>query len=222
MVDHWLKTTIAGISISYRRDLDGGGRGFGQDFIPLLKKRNMPTQQRTFEWCSGPGFIGFSILGNGLTKTLSLADVNVEAVEACLLTVRENNLNDKVSAYLSDNLCSIPPTEQWNLIVANPPHFADSWDEDDCLAFDKNWHLHREFFSQVGTFLSPGGVIILQENNRGSTVQTFGPMIETSGLSIVFVDGAERERTPDDKFYFIGIMRTSEATQTPLWCQHRG
>jgi hypothetical protein len=50
---------LAGIDISYRSELDGGGTEFGQEFIPFLKSRGMPKQRRAFEWCSGPGFIGF-------------------------------------------------------------------------------------------------------------------------------------------------------------------
>jgi len=54
------------MGIMFARDalnLDGGGSTFGQDFIPVLRARGMPKVQRTFEWCSGPGFIGFSLLG---------------------------------------------------------------------------------------------------------------------------------------------------------------
>jgi hypothetical protein len=50
---------LAGIDISYRSELGGGGTEFGQEFIPFLKSRGMPKQRRAFEWCSGPGFIGF-------------------------------------------------------------------------------------------------------------------------------------------------------------------
>ena len=73
---------LGGIRVAYKKHLDGGGREFGQDFIPFLRRRAMPRQRRVFEWCAGPGFIGFSLLGHGLAQTLSLADVNPAAVAA--------------------------------------------------------------------------------------------------------------------------------------------
>ena len=61
--------------------------------------------------------------------------------------------------------------------------------EGDLRAHDPNWRIHREFFATIGDFLTAGGVIVLQENNRGSTVETFRQMIEQSGLEIVFTHG---------------------------------
>ena len=75
---------------------------------------------------------------------------------------------------------------------------------------DKDWNAHRAFFGAVGQFLAPGGVIVLQENNRGSVAETFRPMIEASGLAIVFVHGGESERTPLSQMYYIGIMRRGD------------
>ena len=89
-----LHASFGGIDISYREELDGGGTTFGQDFLPYLRARGMPRQKRVFEWCSGPGFIGFSLLGNGFCDTLCLADINRSAVASCQDTVRANKLAD--------------------------------------------------------------------------------------------------------------------------------
>jgi tRNA1(Val) A37 N6-methylase TrmN6 len=124
----WLKplypykqATLAGTRVSYKNHLDGGGRGFGQDFIPLLQSLGLPRQPRAFEWCAGPGFIGFSLLGHGLCETLCLADINPESESACERTSADNALSDRVSVYCSDNLRDIPKSEQWDLVVSNPP-----------------------------------------------------------------------------------------------------
>lgn len=174
----------------------------------------MPQQQRVFEWCAGPGFIGFSLLANGLAETLCLADINIEAVEACRRTIAENGLAGRVSVYRSDNLRNIPDSERWDLVVSNPPHFVDDW-IGDLRTYDDGWHIHRDFFTSVGVFLKSGGVIVLQENNRGSTGEIFRPMIEAAGLSIVFVAECRPERTSYDRFYFIGIMRRGDTP--PAW-----
>src|SRR5215467_1736635 len=126
----WLKAlypykqaAFKGIQVSYKDHLDGGGRGFGQDFIPLLQHFGLPRQARAFEWCSGPGFIGFSMLAHGLCETLCLADINPESVQACRRTIADNALSDRVAVYCSDNLQDIPAAEKWDLVVSNPPHF---------------------------------------------------------------------------------------------------
>jgi 16S rRNA G1207 methylase RsmC len=59
----------------------------------------MPKQRRAFEWCCGPGFIGFSMLGHGLCESLCLSDINAAAVSSCQYTVRVNKLSDRVSVY---------------------------------------------------------------------------------------------------------------------------
>jgi predicted RNA methylase len=210
------RASFGGIEIQYKKHLDGGGTWFGQGFIPFLQSRGMPKLQRAFEWCAGPGFIGFSMLGHGLCDTLCRADINPQAVEACRRTVAANALAGRVSVYLSDNLKSIPPSELWNLVVANPPHFADDYLEN--IRFhDPAWRIHSGFFADVGRHLQPSGVVVLQENTAGSTVETFRPMIEQAGLAIVFVQGEQPQRTPDHRFYYIGIMRAGDSV--PAWAK---
>jgi predicted RNA methylase len=210
----WRQVQYGDIRVHYKRHLEGGGRHFGQDFIEVLRRRGMPAQGRAFEWCAGPGFIGFSLLAHGLCRSLCLADLNEDSVYACRRTIRDNGLGDRVPVYHSDNLRSIPASEKWDLVVSNPPHFIDAY-AGDWRAYDEDWHIHREFFDTVGNFLNPGGVIVLQENNMGSTVESFRGMIEDAGLSIVFVDDCVPERTPDHRFYYIGIMRRGDPP--PAW-----
>jgi predicted RNA methylase len=206
------------ISIRYRAELDGGGTTFGQDFISFFRARGMSRQQRLFEWCSGPGFIGFSLLASGICETLCLADINPKAVASCRKTVRVNGLEDRVSVYESNNLRSIPRTEKWSLVVSNPPHFIDQY-EGDIRAHDPDWQIHREFFQTIGGFLERDGVVVLQENNAGSTVESFRQMIEDADLQIVFLDGHSSQLTKDSLFYYIGIMRKGD--RPPAWVEAR-
>lgn len=215
----------ASITVYYKAHLDGGGRGIGQGFIPFLQSRGMPRLRRVFEWCAGPGFIGFSLLAHDLCDTLCLADINPEAVAACKRTVEANGLGDRVSVYLSDNLKSIPASERWDLVVANPPHFAATYvdglrtDEyrGDRRAYDPDWSIHREFFATIGPFLSQGGVIILQENNAGSTAETFRGMIEQAGLEVLFVQGCAPQRMPDGRIFYLGVKRSGDVA--PAWAR---
>jgi Methyltransferase small domain len=158
----WRHKNLNGIRVNYLHRLDGGGTAFGQDYIPYLRNRGMPRQARTFEWCAGPGFIGFSLLGCCLTETLCLADINPDAVRACRRSINDNKLAGRVDVYRSDNLADIPSFEKWDIVVGNPPHFPDER-VGNLLLYDPGWRIHREFFSQVGAHLKPGGVIVLQE-----------------------------------------------------------
>lgn len=210
----WRHVTYGEVRVSHKRYLDGGGSAFGQDYIPFLIDRGMPRQARVFEWCAGPAFIGFSLLGFGLCDTLCLADINPDAVRACRRTIAANSLEDRVSVYRSDNLDNIPETERWDLVVGNPPHF--DWTQIGERRFaDTGWNIHRRFFNSVARFLKPGGVILLQENNHGSTVETFRPMIEAAGFSIIMAHNCEPRITPYTRYYYLGIMRTNETP--PPW-----
>jgi len=203
------------IDVYYKRFLDGGGTGFGQDFLRLFRSRRMPTQARLFEWCAGPGFIGFSLLAHGFCDTLSLADVNPAAVRAARMTVRRNRLADRVAVYRSDNLADIPPAERWNVIVSNPPHFDDAVFKDEIRLYDRDWQLHREFFRDAPRFLAPDGVIVLQENNQGATAETFRSMAEAAGLRIVLVENCRGALTPQPNYFYVGLMRAGDAA--PAW-----
>jgi predicted RNA methylase len=210
------EVNYAGVRVSTKPHLDGGGSTFGQDFIPLLRRRKMPKVQRAFEWCAGPGFIGFSLLAHGPCETLCLADVNPEAVAACRRTVARNALEDKVAVYLSDNLKDIPPSEQWDLVVSNPPHFVDSG-IGHLRYHDPDWRVHRGFFAGIARHLKPGGVVVLQENNAGSTPATFAPMIAAAGLRVVFEQDAAPARTKAPRMFYLGIMRPGD--DVPAWAK---
>ena len=115
-------------------------------------------------------------------------------------------------------MSAIPSEEQWDLVVGNPPFFDHRAFH--LRAHDRGWHLHREFFATIGRFLRPGGIIVLQENNLGSTAETFREMIETAGLAIVFVDCCAPQRTADSRIYYIGIMRRGDVV--PAWASGAG
>jgi hypothetical protein len=82
-------TIYGDIRLNYRDHLDGGGQTFGIEYMPLFHDVGMPRHSRVFEWCTGPRFIGFALLGYGFCDTLCLAGINPKAVEACRLTVTQ-------------------------------------------------------------------------------------------------------------------------------------
>ena len=213
----WRQLTFYNIRVNYMPHLCGGGPSWGEDLIGYLRNRGMPMQARTFEWCAGPGFIGFSLLGAGLTKTLCLADINPQAVAACRRSIEDNALAARVHVYQSDNLANIPQSEQWDLVVGNPPWFSDEQHVGDLIAHDPDWRIHRTFFAQIGGHLKPGGIIILLENNYASTSETFRDMISSAGLDIIFVEFGSKHRTHVFHVYYLGVARRGDAV--PSWAR---
>jgi methylase of polypeptide subunit release factors len=171
------------IRVSYTPSLDGGGMDFGQEFIWVLEER-FGRVGHLFEFCAGPGFIGFSLLAHGLCDRLTVADINPEAVQACRETVQENRLESKVSVFQSDCLDSIPPSEKWDLVVSNPPHWRSGEDAyvRDRRMWDPDLRIHDKFYRSIRPYLKPGGAILMQENGSATKNGDFRPMIDGNGL----------------------------------------
>lgn len=173
------------IDVCWTGELDGGGMGFGQDFVPVVATL-FGHVHRLCEVCAGPGFIGFSLLAHGLCDELTLVDVNPAAVAAARETVRRNGLADRVRVVESDGLTGLPPGDRHDLFVANPPHFPTPLGLGiGLLTDDPGWRLHRDFYATVGRFLTPGGSVLFQENSEGADPAEFVPMIEAGGLEHV-------------------------------------
>jgi methylase of polypeptide subunit release factors len=200
------------ISVVFESALDGGGSTFGQEFIQVVADRIGPSQH-VFEFCAGPGFIGFSLPAHGLCEQLTLADINPKAVLACRSTIQINRLEDGCYAYVSDVFDSIPKTEKWDLIVGNPPHWPQSfivenrphwpqslYDERDLRNHDIGLGIHRRFFEHARSFLKPGGSILLQENSLATTQLDFECMISDGGFHLV--DVSKQTRIPPSIFFF--------------------
>jgi hypothetical protein len=211
----WRHKNLNGMRVHYVHRLDGGGSAFGQEYVPYLRNRGMPRQMRTFEWCAGPGFIGFSLLGGGLTETLCLADINPEAVAACRRTIADNAVGTRVDVYVSDNLASIPHSEQWDLVVGNPRIIPTS------ASAIFGGTIRSGAFTALSSGgsapLKPGGVIVLQENSQGSTAETFPEMIAQADLEVLFVEFGPKARTTHGHIYYIGIARRGD--DVPSWAR---
>jgi methylase of polypeptide subunit release factors len=206
------------IRVNFLPHLEGGGRNFGQEFIRVIRDRTGKVEH-IFEYCAGPGFIGFSLLAHGLCEKLTLADVNPEAVKCCKQTVADNRLEGVVSVYLSDCLTQIPTEEKWDVVVSNPPHWLSDEDKyrQNIRNFDPDFIVHKNFYRDIHKFLKPGGTVLFQECEPATTSEDFLTMIEAAGLHVVDVFKARpfslfeciikakniRKRMQYSSFYFI-------------------
>jgi len=161
-----------GLKVYYYPKLDGMGTVLAGPIVKFIKKSfHSYESPRLFEWCSGPGFIGFALLAEGMCQKLCLADINPLAVECVKKTIIENNLQDSVSYYVSDNFKTIPEGERFNMVVANPPNYFAinpkhyAWNEfkDDLRPNDPGWKIHREFYNNVSRYLNPEALLLISE-----------------------------------------------------------
>jgi len=183
--------------------------GAGQAFVPVVREL-FGKVGRAYEFCAGPGFIGFSLLAAGLCDSLCLSDVNPEAVELAMETVRRNRLQDRVSVYRSADLDAVPADERWDLVVANPPHFRDRY-ANSLRHHDPDWRCHASFYARVAGYLNPGASLLVLENYEGSHEGDFASMLSEGGLQSV---GSLTYRSPVGRPFF--------DTYYILWARPRG
>lgn len=162
----WMKTIYGGRAIWYSAfpPLDGGGSSQARVFHHYLcKKYSDRVFDTCFEWCCGPGFLGFSALWSGLCKELVLADINESIVPGIERTIRENGLEGRVRYFVSDNLKSVPSDERFDLVLGNPPWaFREIPDlPNPLIPNDPDWQIHRQFFRQLPAFLAEDAQICI-------------------------------------------------------------
>jgi methylase of polypeptide subunit release factors len=185
--------TVNDIDIFYNDEQNGGGSGWAPDVV-LLIQQLYPDKKfcNVLEWCSGPGFIGFSLLANSLCSNLYLNDIYQLALNYCTKT--KQNLNEKykesiIETISLDSLKDLPEIYQFDLIVGNPPHFNTDTNRfskyyDPRIFVDKHWNIHKNFFRHIKKHLTKDGKIILLESFWGSAPDTFAQMIDDSDLQI--------------------------------------
>jgi SAM-dependent methyltransferase len=208
------------IEVCWLMSLEGGGRTFGQSFLPVIEHL-FGRVDRVFELCAGAGCIGFSLLANGFCNSLALGDINPAAVAAARETVRRNGLEDRVTVYHSDGLADVPEEESCDLFVVNPPFFSDEqvpfmrenpWimPGTELRAEDRGLRLHRTLYGEIARFLRPGGSVLFQDTSLAAPPEAFLPMIEAGGLEhIRTIWYTENRRVPG--LYFMWSKAASPA-----------
>ena len=184
-----IATVYQNIKIYHRRDLHGEGMTVGTDYIRLITSLNLKNIKNVFEFCSGPGYIGYNLLANQFCEKLILADINPNSIECANLTKKNNNLEDKVEIYLSDVMDNVKTKYKFDLVVGNPVHFDETYNKNEwryhtnrnLIASDNEWKIHKKFYEQIPKYMNKNGYIIMQENSSGSEENIFKEMIIKNG-----------------------------------------
>ena len=188
---------------------DGGGASIGYD---MCKHQSVLTHisniNTTLEMCSGPGFIGYYLLFNNLTKQLWLSDKFDGVLPGIMETNKSNNVD--ASFIHSDCFQNFPKDLKFDLIIGNPPHFQkdEKWiwdrktkDEVDAsyrINLDEDLKFHKEFFKNVKNYLNKNGKIIFVENNAFISDKTISELAGNEFKSEVINDVNENK-----EFYYI-------------------
>lgn len=200
----------SGISVFYSAETNGAGLQTKENMLRTVRSL-FPKRifENCYEWCSGPGFYGYTLLGAGICKSLFLADIYEPAVSQANKTAKSNGLLDKVHILNSNNWDGFSNHQKFDLIVGNPPHFNvhnyynEIWQFTSRVYFDQDWQIHREFFSKAKIHLAPDGEILLLECAWGSGVNTFQVMIDDAGLRIKkhFLSEYKHEKFGEPLYY---------------------
>jgi tRNA1(Val) A37 N6-methylase TrmN6 len=118
-----------------------------------------------------------------------------------------------VVAYNIDRVASLPEHEKFDLVIGNPPHSAGvnhelDFDQTRILS-DVGWESHKEFFANIGKYLTEDGVIWLCENaSPGAGPQEiFEPMIRENGFKINNRVDGEDFHIVNRPYYYLEITR---------------
>lgn len=181
-LDESVASVFAGVAVLDRPGQEKGGLAGGRDFPRVLNELGIGRRPRLYEFCAGPGYIGYSLLAAGWCETLALSDIDPGAVRTARRTAALNGIEDRVSVFESDVLDRIPSSKRWDLVVGNPPHFLPDPDQPENIQrFDPDWEVHRRFYSSVKEHMEPGGLVVMFENNAGADADLFARMIGEGG-----------------------------------------
>ena len=209
------KFSMGGMTISTSDETDGYGFDTVTEAVSVF---NYFAEGRKFEnaleWCCGPGYYGLGVWKTGLAKNVSFNDISPLALEVMESTFKDNNIS--FPFYLSDNFDNIPK-QKFDLIVGNPPHFNFTipnwkfgWEPGQISPHetrkmrDLDWKIHKKFYRQVGDYLTEDGSIMLLENMKGSSKETFQPIWDEHGYEQVKYFPSQVQ---DGYTYYIEVKR---------------
>ena len=197
----------SGIVLSNIRNLDGGGSTHYKDFLNVVNKSGKAPYNKALEWCAGPGFIGYSMLGHNICNHIVFMDKHEPAIDSCITTAEQNELSDRITTYVIDSISSIPDSEKFDLVLGNPPHVWDSdqfikglrleWEERgdilrqenidviERLLLDHGQQIHIEFFNNISKYLLPNADVFISEPGGSDVMPEMVNYASANGLTCV-------------------------------------
>ena len=131
--------------------------------------RRRSTYRRGYEWCSGSGPLGYTLLDENIVEHITFSDLYQVGIDDCLATAQHNNITNSVDAFLSSTIAGIPQIDALDLVVSNPPH---CWSQNPLELYsrtpfllDKDMVAHKEFFKNIKARLSEKAELFIIEHD---------------------------------------------------------
>ncbi len=141
-------------------------------FAPWLEADDV---DRVLDLCTGSGCIAIACAAHFSNAEVDAVDISAEALEVARQNVARHDLEDWVHLFQSD-LFEALPTEQYQLIISNPPYVAademqtlpDEYrhEPDIGLRADKGGlDIVARILAQAGDYLSDDGILVVEVGN---------------------------------------------------------
>ena len=151
--------------------------------------RRRSTYRRGYEWCSGSGPLGYTLLDENIVEHITFSDLYQVGIDDCLATAQHNNITNSVDAFLSSTIAGIPQIGALDLVVSNPPH---NWNEipqsnnrlQSRFLLDQDMVVHKEFFKNIKARLSEKAELFIIEHDA-SIKDVYISMGEQGGLTFI-------------------------------------
>jgi methylase of polypeptide subunit release factors len=150
--------------------------------------RRRSTYRRGYEWCSGSGPLGYTLLDENIVEHITFSDLYQVGIDDCLATAQHNNITNSVDAFLSSTIAGIPQIDALDLVVSNPPH---CWSQNPLELYsrtpfllDKDMVAHKEFFKNIKARLSEKAELFIIEHDD-NIKDVYISMGEQGGLTFI-------------------------------------
>ena len=154
----------------------------------IQQHRRRSTYRRGYEWCSGSGPLGYTLLDENIVEHITFSDLYQVGIDDCLATAQHNNITNSVDAFLSSTIAGIPQIDALDLVVSNPPH---CWSQDPLAPFfqdpyllDQDMVAHKEFFKNIKARLSEKAELFIIEHDD-NIKDVYISMGEQGGLTFI-------------------------------------
>lgn len=165
-----------GTLINFPAHLDGGGDDIREDIYSFIESTGKKQYEKALDWCAGHGPFGFKLLDAKKAKHVVFQDIYQVAIDTCITNAKENNIDANVTGYTCASISQIPVSEQFDLVVANPPHCgsSDALEKNDMyentkrIIVDEDHMAHKEFFKNIKKYLTHDADIYITVPNKNN------------------------------------------------------
>jgi ribosomal protein L3 glutamine methyltransferase len=162
-------------------------------FSPWLENSLAP---RILDMCTGSACIAIACCYAFPEAQVEGVDISFDALEVAEINLKKHDLADSLTLIQSDLFAQIVPSEQYDLIICNPPYVgADEmktlpkeYHYEPVLALEAREHglaIVHEVLRQASQYLTPKGFLLLEVGNSADALIEAYPQLPFTWLDFV-------------------------------------